>query len=90
MFYKFNLFFCSFWVQRYVEILIHRIAHTGYSAYHKYGISPLFTLTPILLLGKMMQKTVKHLVNSRKNATFVIRKFKTKKYVRRKRNFEEE
>jgi hypothetical protein len=77
-------------VQRYGEILIHRIAHTGYSAYHKYGISPFFPLIPILLLGKMMQKTVKHLVISRKSATFVNRKFKTKKYDRRKRNFKEE
>jgi hypothetical protein len=64
-------------VQRYGEILIPGIAHTGYSAYHKHGISPFLPLTPILLLGKMMQKTVKHLVVSGKNVTFVNRKTKT-------------
>ncbi len=77
-------------VQRYGKNGALEIAQLGYSAYHKYGISPYFFLSPIILLGKLMQKTAKHLEISWKSGTFVTERLKQKDYVRRKRDFKKE
>ena len=72
-----NMFFLLSMVQRYGDFWGYEIPHVGYSAYHKYGILPLFTPTPYLYIGVKSEKIDKMFGSFKENTYFCQQKAKT-------------